>query len=73
MAQLLGTARKAFITALGFVLLISGIILSLPLIPGPGLLIGFAGLALLSREYAWAERPLQKLRSLRERRKSTRK
>lgn len=47
-------ARKIIITAIGVPIIIVGIIL-IPL-PGPGLLIVFAGLFVLSLEFEWAER-----------------
>ena len=40
----------------GFVLLIAGIILSVPLIPGPGLLLVVLALGVLSRDFHWAKR-----------------
>src|SRR5262249_58072951 len=41
---------------LGVVLLIVGAILSLPLVPGPGLLLVFLGVTLLGNEFHWARR-----------------
>ena len=46
----------------GWCLVIVGIIL-IPL-PGPGLLVILGGLALLSRESAWARRMIEKIRGL---------
>jgi hypothetical protein len=43
----------------GFLLLIVGVVLSLPGVPGPGILIVLLGLALLSRHFAWAESAIQ--------------
>lgn len=40
----------------GFALLIAGIILSVPLVPGPGLLLVVLALGVLSRDFHWAER-----------------
>lgn len=40
----------------GLVLLVAGVILSLPFVPGPGFLLVAGGLALLSHEYEWARR-----------------
>lgn len=48
--------KKSFVTAIGFIGLIAGIIL-IPY-PGPGWLVVFAALGLLSTEYAWAQRLL---------------
>ena len=49
-------SKRAVITVVGFMLIITGIIL-IPL-PGPGWLIIFGGLAVLATEYVWAERAL---------------
>ncbi|HXJ32580.1 MAG TPA: PGPGW domain-containing protein [Candidatus Eisenbacteria bacterium] len=40
----------------GLVLLIVGCILSLPLVPGPGLLLVVVALSVLSHEFEWARR-----------------
>lgn len=40
----------------GCVLLVGGAILSLPLVPGPGVLLVVAGLSVLSHEFEWARR-----------------
>ena len=41
---------------LGILLLVVGAILSLPLVPGPGLLLVFLGVTLLGNEFHWARR-----------------
>lgn len=41
---------------IGIVLIVLGILLSLPLVPGPGLLLVFGGLTVLSTEFEWARR-----------------
>lgn len=41
--------------------LLAGIILSLPLVPGPGLPLVAVGLAMLALEFAWAERLLRRI------------
>jgi uncharacterized protein (TIGR02611 family) len=41
---------------LGLVLLLVGAILALPLVPGPGVLVMFVGLTVLSAEFVWARR-----------------
>ncbi len=46
----------------GFGLVIVGIILALPLVPGPGALVIIAGLAVLATEFEWAERWLHRAR-----------
>ena len=40
----------------GLVLMLVGAVLSLPGIPGPGILLMFGGLTLLGREFHWARR-----------------
>ncbi|HWP64684.1 MAG TPA: PGPGW domain-containing protein [Candidatus Limnocylindria bacterium] len=40
----------------GLVLMVGGALLSLPGIPGPGILLLIGGLALLGREFHWARR-----------------
>ena len=45
----------------GTLVLLAGIILSLPLVPGPGLPLVAVGLAMLALEFAWAERLLRRV------------
>ena len=52
--------RIGFGVAAALVLL-AGIILSLPLVPGPGLPLVAVGLAMLALEFAWAERLLRRI------------
>ncbi len=40
----------------GLLLVVVGIVLSLPLVPGPGLLVVAIGVGLLSHEFEWARR-----------------
>jgi uncharacterized protein (TIGR02611 family) len=40
----------------GLLLLVIGIVLSLPLVPGPGLVVVAVGVGLLSHEFEWARR-----------------
>jgi uncharacterized protein (TIGR02611 family) len=54
------TYRIAFGIA-GFVVLIGGVVLSLPFVPGPGLLFVAIGLGMLALEFAWAERLLERI------------
>lgn len=61
------TIRASRILA-GGVLVLIGVVLALPGIPGPGLLVIFAGLGVLGGEFEWArrlrERMLQAFRRL---------
>ena len=49
--------KKTFVTIVGMFVLIAGVIM-IPY-PGPGWLVVFAGLGILSTEYVWAKRLLQ--------------
>ncbi|EON23478.1 hypothetical protein CF8_2568 [Nocardioides sp. CF8] len=58
-------AKRVVLETLGWVLLVAGV--AAIFLPGPGLLGIFAGLALLSQQYEWAERRVEpvRLRALR--------
>jgi hypothetical protein len=60
-----GAAKRIVLETLGWVLLVLGV--AMIFLPGPGLLGIFAGLALLSQQYDWAERRVEpvRLRALR--------
>jgi hypothetical protein len=47
---------RATRVVIGLLLVAMGAVLSLPLVPGPGLLIAFGGLTVLSSEFEWARR-----------------
>ncbi len=49
------TARAGRVVV-GLALLLVGLVLALPGVPGPGLLIVFGGLGVLSTEFEWARR-----------------
>ena len=57
--------RRLLLETIGWMLVVAGI--AALVLPGPGLLMIFAGLALLSQQYEWAERRLEpvRLRALR--------
>lgn len=48
----------------GVVLLLVGIVLSLPGIPGPGIVVVVVGLGLLSSEFDWANRLYSRLKKV---------
>lgn len=56
-----GRAYRLAFGVLGFAVLIAGIVLSLPFVPGPGLLLIAIGLGMLALEFAWAERLLERV------------
>lgn len=60
-----GAAKRVLLEVVGWVLLVAGI--AALVLPGPGLLLMFAGLAVLSQQYEWAERWVEpvRLRALR--------
>lgn len=62
MKKITYAAKKAGITLLGVALLVVGIILLV--LPGPGILVIILGLIVLSWEYEWARRHLDKARRL---------
>lgn len=53
--------RKTWVSVLGGVLVLAGAIMLV--IPGPGLLVIAAGLALLATEFEWARRLMEKAKS----------
>ena len=55
-----GAAKRIVLETLGWVLLLLGV--AAIFLPGPGLLGIFAGLALLSQQYDWAERRVDPVR-----------
>ena len=55
-----GAAKRIVLETLGWVLLLLGV--AAIFLPGPGLLGIFAGLALLSQQYDWAERRVEPVR-----------
>lgn len=60
-----GVLKRLALETLGWLLVVAGI--AALVLPGPGLLMIFAGLALLSQQYEWAERRVDpvRLRALR--------
>ncbi|MBM9458660.1 hypothetical protein JK386_01965 [Nocardioides sp. zg-536] len=60
-----GAAKRLLLETLGWLLLVAGV--AALVLPGPGLLLIAAGLAVLSRQYAWADNLLEPvlLRALR--------
>ena len=50
-------ARRVVLEAIGWVLVVAGV--AALVLPGPGLLMLFGGLAVLSQQYTWAERRLR--------------
>jgi len=49
-----GLTKRITVTVFGSLLVIAGLILMLPLVPGPGILVLVIGLAVLGSEYDWA-------------------
>lgn len=56
MANLSNKIYKVFIAVFGGIAVLIGLILSLPLVPGPGILLVFLGITLLSTQYDWARK-----------------
>lgn len=55
-----GAAKRLILEVVGWVLLLAGI--AALVLPGPGLILMFAGLAVLSQQYTWAERWVEPVR-----------
>lgn len=53
--------RKVGIIALGWLLIVAGLVLALPLVPGPGSLVILMGLWVLSCEQHWARRLIERI------------
>ncbi|HLB62494.1 MAG TPA: PGPGW domain-containing protein [Actinomycetota bacterium] len=57
------SGKRIAVTLAGFALILVGLFLSLPGIPGPGVLVMIGGLAVLATEYVWAERMLNVIKA----------
>ncbi len=55
-----GAAKRVLLEAAGWLLLVAGV--AALVLPGPGLLLMFGGLAVLSQQYEWAERWVEPVR-----------
>lgn len=55
-------ARKVAVFILGWTLILAGLVLAIPGVPGPGLLIALVGLLILASEYHWARRLVERFR-----------
>ncbi len=60
MEELTRGIRRIAVLVVGLVLLVAGVLMLV--LPGPGVLVTMAGLALLATEYEWARRLLARLR-----------
>ena len=54
-----GAITKVVVTLVGAAVVLLGVVMSGPGIPGPGIVVILLGLAILATEWAWAERLLQ--------------
>ncbi len=61
MVRGVSTAKRAGAQVLGWVLVVLG--LAAMVLPGPGLLLLFAGLAILSQQFTWAERRVEPVKN----------
>lgn len=59
--RIAATAKRLLVVSAGFTLCGAGLIMLV--LPGPGLLVVFAGLVVLATEYTWAERALERTRT----------
>jgi uncharacterized protein (TIGR02611 family) len=65
--RIIGLVTKVVITIVGTLVILVGIVLSGPGVPGPGFVVIVFGLAILSTEFEWAERLLKRARAWLER------
>jgi uncharacterized protein (TIGR02611 family) len=52
--------HRIAIVLVGFLIVIAGVVLSLPSVPGPGIAVILIGLGFLALEFDWAERLLER-------------
>jgi hypothetical protein len=57
------SGRRILVAIAGFTVLLLGLALGIPGIPGPGIALVIAGLAILATEFPWARRWLNKVRA----------
>ena len=55
-------AKRVILIVVGFTLLAVGLVMSVPLVPGPGLLVVVGALAILAVEFVWARRLLERVK-----------
>jgi hypothetical protein len=55
---------RASRVAVGLALIVVGLVLALPLVPGPGVLVMLVGLTVLSTEFEWARRLRDRLHGM---------
>ena len=55
-------AKRVISVLVGFTVLLFGVLLAIPGVPGPGFLVIIAGLAILGTEFIWARRLLKKFK-----------
>ena len=55
-------AKRIVIGVIGGTLLLIGLIMSIPLVPGPGALVILGALALLAADFVWARRLLRRVK-----------
>lgn len=58
----LKVAKRVILIVVGFTLLVAGLVMSVPLVPGPGLLLVVGALAILAVEFVWARRLLDRVK-----------
>ena len=56
-------AKRIIIVVIGFTVLLLGLVMAIPLVPGPGILVIPAGLAILALEFVWARKLLKRFKA----------
>ena len=56
-------AKRIIIVVIGFTVLLLGLVMAVPLVPGPGILVIPVGLAILALEFVWARKLLKRFKA----------
>jgi tellurite resistance protein TerC len=56
-------AKRLIIAVIGFTILLFGLLLVIPGIPGPGIVVIILGLAILGTEFVWAKKLLKRFKN----------
>ncbi|MCG3146868.1 MAG: hypothetical protein PCFJNLEI_00302 [Verrucomicrobiae bacterium] len=59
----LKVSKRVVLIVVGLTLLAAGLVMSVPLVPEPGLLVVIAALAILAVEFVWARRLLARVKN----------
>jgi len=55
--------HKAFILVAGILVILAGLVMAVPLVPGPGIIVVGLGFAILATKFPWAKRIWNRMRA----------